>query len=119
MNDLRGYIYILTNKHNTVLYTGVTRNLQRRIAEHKLHLNLGVTAKYNTDKLVYYEVYNRLEVAIQREKQLKNWHRAWKDKLINDFNPTWRDLSEDIGVDTDCIQALKEAHARGEYVAEW
>lgn len=119
MNDLRGYIYILTNKHNTVLYTGVTRNLQRRIAEHKLHLNPGFTAKYNTDKLVYYEVYDLLEVAIQREKQLKNWHRSWKDKLINDFNPTWSDLSEDIGVDTDCIQAIKEAYARGENVAEW
>lgn len=119
MNDLLGYIYILTNKHNTVLYTGVTRNLQRRIAEHKLHLNPGFTAKYNIDKLVYYEVHDRLDVAIQREKQLKNWHRSWKDKLINDFNPTWRDLSEDIGVDADCVQTLKEAHARGEYVAEW
>ena len=116
MNDLRGYIYILTNKHNTVLYTGVTRNLQRRIAEHKLHLNLGFTAKYNTDKLVYYEVYDRLDVAIQREKQLKNWHRSWKDKLINDFNPEWKDLAEGIGCDAEYIQAVKDAYELGQYV---
>ena len=110
-------IYILTNKYNNVLYIGVTRNLQRRLAEHKLHLNQGFSAKYNTEKLVYYELYDRLDVAIRREKQLKNWKREWKDKLINDFNPEWKDLAEDIGCDAEFIQAVKDAYECGQYVA--
>ena len=113
----QGIVYILTNKNNTVLYTGVTRNLQRRLAEHKLHLNPGFTDKYNTEKLVYYEVYERLDAGIHREKQLKKWHRDWKEKLINDFNPEWKDLAEDVGVDADYIQAVKDAYANGQYVA--
>lgn len=116
--DLQGVVYILTNKSNTVLYTGVTRNLQRRIAEHRLHLNQGFTKKYNTEKLVYYELFDRLDDAIHREKQLKRWHRDWKEKLINDFNPEWKDLTEDIGVDEDFIQAVKEAYEYGIYEAE-
>ena len=115
--DLQGVVYILTNKSNTVLYTGVTRNLQRRIAEHRLHLNQGFTKKYNTEKLVYYELFDRLDDAIHREKQLKRWHRDWKEKLINDFNPEWKDLTEDIGVDEDFIQAVKEAYEYGIYEA--
>ncbi len=115
--ELQGVVYILTNKSNTVLYTGVTRNLQRRIAEHRLHLNQGFTKKYNTDKLVYYELFDRLDDAIHREKQLKKWHRDWKEKLINDFNPEWKDLTEDIGVDEDFIQAVKEAYEYGIYEA--
>ena len=107
---------MLTNKHNNVLYTGVTRNLQRRLAEHKLHINEGFTAKYNTDKLVYYEWYDRLDVAIKREKQLKNWKREWKDKLINDFNPEWKDLAEDIDCNADFIQAVKAAYDNGQYI---
>lgn len=113
----QGIVYILTNKNNTVLYTGVTRNLQRRLAEHKLHLNPGFTDKYNTEKLVYYEVYDRLDAGIHREKQLKKWHRDWKEKLINDFNPEWKDLAEDVGVDADYIQAVKDAYDNGQYVA--
>ena len=114
---LQGVVYILTNKSNTVLYTGVTRNLQRRIAEHRLHLNQGFTKKYNTDKLVYYEIFDRLDDAIHREKQLKRWHRDWKEKLINDFNLEWKDLTEDIGVDEEFIQAVKEAYEYGIYEA--
>ena len=106
---------MLTNKYNNVLYTGVTRDLQRRLAEHKLHINQGFSAKYNTDKLVYYEWYDRLDVAIQREKQLKNWKREWKDKLVNDFNPEWKDLAEDIGCDAEYIQAVKDAYDLGQY----
>lgn len=109
-NSPLGIVYILTNIHNTVLYTGVTRNLQRRLAEHKLHINPGFTTKYNIEKLVYYEVYDRLDDSIHREKQLKRWHRAWKEKLINDFNPDWRDLAEDIGVDEEFIQEVKAAY---------
>ena len=105
-----GIVYILANKHNTTLYTGVTRNLQRRVAEHKLHLNKGFSDKYNTDKLVYYEIYDRLDAGILREKRLKKWHRAWKDALIDHFNPEWRDLSEDIGVDAAYMQEVKEAY---------
>ena len=108
---------MLSNKYNNVLYTGVTRDLQRRVAEHKLHINQGFSAKYNTEKLVYYEWYDRLDVAIKREKQLKNWKREWKDKLINDFNPEWKDMAEEIGCDAEYIQAVKEAYDSGQYVA--
>lgn len=117
MNRLKGFFYMLTNKYNNVLYIGVTRNLQRRLAEHKLHINKGFSYKYKTEKLVYYEIYDRLDVAIQREKQLKRWKREWKDKLINDFNPEWKDLSEDIGLDAEYIQAVKNACDSGRYVA--
>ncbi len=105
--ELQGVVYILTNEHNTTLYVGVTRDLKRRIAEHVLHLNRGFTDKYNTVKLVYYEVYFQLESAIHREKQLKRWHRDWKEKLINGFNAEWRDLSEDIGVDDRYLDYVK------------
>lgn len=113
--DLQGIVYILTNKNNTTLYTGVTRNLARRIAEHKLHLNQGFTQKYHTDKLVYYEVYDRFDDSIHREKQLKKWHRDWKEKLINDFNPEWQDLSESIGCDAEYIQSVKDAYDNAQY----
>mgnify|MGYP002522753256 CR=1 FL=1 len=117
MQDLQGIVYILTNKNKTTLYTGVTRNLQRRISEHKLHINTGFSDRYNTDNLVYYEIYNRLDEAIHREKQLKKWHREWKEALINEFNPEWKDLTKDIGVDDEYIQSVKDAYDRGDYVA--
>lgn len=114
---LQGIVYILTNTRHTTLYTGVTRNLQRRIAEHKLHINHGFSARYNTDNLVYYEVFDRLDEAIHREKQLKKYHRDWKEQLINTFNPTWKDLADDIGVNADYIQAVKKACEAGLHVA--
>ena len=117
MQQLQGIVYILTNKNKTTLYTGVTRNLQRRIAEHKLHINKGFSDRYNTENLVYYEIYDRLDVAIHREKQLKKWHRKWKEALINEFNPEWKDLSDDIGVDKEYIQSVKEAYESGNLVA--
>ena len=107
----RGYVYILTNNHNTTLYTGVTNDLMRRTAEHKLHINKCFTSKYKTEKLVYYEIIEGFYKAIQREKQLKNWHREWKEALINDFNPEWKDLSEDIGVNEEYMQSVKEAYS--------
>ena len=110
---LQGIVYILTNKNKTTLYTGVTRNLQRRIAEHKLHINEGFSDRYNTVHLVYYEIYERLDEAIHREKQLKKWHRPWKEALINEFNPEWKDLTDDIGVDEEYIQSVKEAYDSG------
>jgi putative endonuclease len=102
------YIYFLVNKHNTVLYLGVTNHLVRRIAEYKAKFNKGFAYKYNCDKLVYYESFGFMMDAIIREKQLKNWKREWKNKLINEMNPTWKDLSEDIGVNEEWIKAVKE-----------
>ncbi len=87
------YVYILTNKSNHVLYIGVTNNLNRRMFEHKNKLVEGFTKKYNLLKLVYYEETDEVESAINREKQLKNWHREWKINFINQFNPEWKDLS--------------------------
>ncbi len=90
------FVYILTNKFNKVLYIGVTNNLERRMYEHKNKLIDGFTKKYNLKKLVYFQETNDVESAIKREKQLKNWHRDWKMKLISDFNPDWKDLSGGI-----------------------
>ena len=86
-------IYILSNKNNTVLYTGVTNNLPRRIYEHKAKLVDGFTKRYNLNKLVYYEVFDQVEYAILREKQIKGGSRAKKIALIISMNPKWLDLS--------------------------
>jgi putative endonuclease len=89
-------VYILTNKLNKVLYIGVTSSLPKRINEHKKKLIDGFTKKYNVDKLVYFEQTENIRSALNREKQLKNWHRSWKVNLINKFNPDWKDLSEGL-----------------------
>lgn len=85
--QMESYVYLLTNKHNNVLYTGVTNNLIRRIYEHKNKLVKGFTQKYNVDRLVYYEVCSGIIVAIEREKQIKGWSRKKKNDLINALNP--------------------------------
>ncbi len=90
------YIYIMTNKHNTVLYTGVTNNLIRRIYEHKEKLASGFTKRYNINKLVYYEVFQDVYNAISREKQIKSGSRQKKIDLINRLNPDWKDLYKEI-----------------------
>jgi putative endonuclease len=90
------YIYLLTNKHNNVIYTGVTNDLIRRIYEHKNKLQKGFTEKYNVDRLVYYEMYVDIADAIIREKQIKGWTRKKKNELIIQLNPEWKDLYEDI-----------------------
>ena len=115
---LQGIVYILTNKNNTTLYTGVTRNLRRRLAEHKLHINKGFSDRYNLEKLVYYEVYDYLVEGIHREKQLKKWRRERKEELISDFNPTWEDLADAIGLDEDYMQSVKEEYEKGYYDTE-
>ena len=89
------YVYILTNKRNTVLYTGVTNNLERRLYEHKNKMVEGFTAKYNVNKLVYYEETGEVVSALTREKQIKGWLRIKKEALINTVNPEWKDLSEE------------------------
>ena len=86
------FVYIVTNESKTI-YIGVTNDLSRRIYEHKNKLLDGFTKKYNITKLVYYEVFTRIEDAIKREKQLKNWHRQWKLNLIESMNKEWNDLS--------------------------
>ena len=87
------FVYILTNKTNKVLYTGVTNNLERRLYEHKNHLVDGFSSKYNTTKLVYYEVSESVESTIAREKQIKSYRRDKKIALINESNSDWKDLS--------------------------
>jgi len=86
------YIYIATNSVNTVLYIGVTNDLSRRLFEHKNKLSDGFTKKYNINKLVYFEETTDIRIAIEREKQLKRWHREWKLNLIRENNPEFRDL---------------------------
>ena len=88
------YVYILTNKTKTVLYTGVTNDLQRRMYEHKNKQIDGFTKRYNIDILVYYEIYSDVKNAITREKQIKNLLRRKKEDLINAVNPNWDDLTE-------------------------
>ena len=86
------HVYILANGKNGTLYIGVTNNLIRRIYEHKNNLVEGFTKKYGVHDLVYYEEHQDINEAILREKQMKQWKRYWKIKLINKDNPTWYDL---------------------------
>jgi putative endonuclease len=88
------YIYILTNKVHTVLYTGVTNSLFRRIWQHKNKVTLGFTSHYNLNRLIYFEEFRDINNAIAREKQIKGWGRAKKITLIAKENPQWKDLSE-------------------------
>jgi len=93
MEDKTDYcIYIMTNKNNTVLYTGVTNNLLRRVAEHKAGKGGVFTSKYKITKLVYFECGGDINTAIDREKQIKGGSRQKKEDLINDINPEWNDL---------------------------
>ncbi|MBL7685706.1 MAG: GIY-YIG nuclease family protein [Deltaproteobacteria bacterium] len=91
------YIYIMTNSHNTVLYTGITSNLQKRVYEHQNKLTKGFTERYNLHKLVYYEVASSPEIAIAREKNIKAGSRRKKIELIEQFNSDWKDLSLQLG----------------------
>ncbi len=88
----------MTNKINTVLYTGITSNLEKRIYEHKNKLIKGFTEKYNIKKLVYYEIYNNVIDAISREKQIKGGSRQKKIDLIKSMNPEFKDLAEEYGI---------------------
>ncbi len=89
-------VYIMTNYSQSSLYIGVTSNLQKRVWEHKNKVVAGFTKKYNINRLVYYELTDSIEAAINREKQLKRWHRDWKINLIKEMNPEFRDLSLDF-----------------------
>ena len=91
------YVYILANSTNVAIYVGVTKDLVRRVYEHKHHLDPdSFTAKHNIHKLVYYESTSDVTAAIEREKQIKGWNRKRKNKLIETMNPKWEDLYESI-----------------------
>lgn len=90
------YVYIMTNGNNTVLYTGVTNDLVRRVYEHKNGTGSGFVKRYNIEKLVYYEIGNDIYSAIGREKQIKGGSRKKKIDLISSFNPGWKDLFDEI-----------------------
>ena len=91
-----GYVYILSNKTDEVLYIGVTSDLVRRLYEHRNHLIEGFTDKYNVTKVLYYEGFNSIDDAIHREKQLKGWRREKKMLLIKGFNPEFNDLYDTL-----------------------
>ena len=95
-NDKNYYIYLLTNLHNKVMYVGITSDLIRRIHEHKTGSVEGFTSKYNLAKLVYFEQTTDVTSAITREKQIKKWRREKKNRLVEELNPEWRDLSDDF-----------------------
>lgn len=94
--DKQGYVYIMTNKPDGVLYIGVTSNLVKRVFEHRNGLVDGFTSKYNCKLLVYYEQFDDIRFAIAREKAMKKWNRSWKRRRINEMNPEWQDLWNDI-----------------------
>jgi len=96
MADRQYYVYIMTNKHNTVLYTGVTNDLKKRTWQHKEKLVEGFTQRYNVSKLVYYEATEDVRAAIAREKQIKGGSRQKKIDLVNSMNSDWRDLYDDL-----------------------
>ena len=104
------YIYIVTNKHNSVLYIGVRSNLEGRIFEHRERLTEGFTKRYQVTKLIYYEDYPDPTSAIQREKQLKGWRREKKVTLNEKQNPRWVDLFDEItaGFDLDMLNREKQ-----------
>jgi len=87
------YVYIMTNKYNTVFYIGITNNIVKRAFEHRMGFIEGFTKRYRLKKLVYVEEFDDVKEAIAREKQLKNWHRDWKLNLIRKINPDFKDLS--------------------------
>jgi putative endonuclease len=90
----KGFVYIMSNKHATTYYVGVTNNIERRVKEHK-NSESNFTSRYNLHCLMYYETISDIKTAIKREKQLKNWHREWKIKLIQTINPEFKDLAAD------------------------
>ena len=94
--ELHPCVYIMTNKYNKVLYTGVTSNIFKRVNEHKEKLFGGFTSRYNVTKLVYYEEFETMPEAITREKQIKGGSRQKKIDLINSKNPKWKDLYDEF-----------------------
>jgi len=94
--DKTSFVYILASNKNGTLYIGVTSDLKNRIYQHKNKLIEGFTSKHNVDKLVYFETFEDINSAIKREKDLKKWKRLWKLRLIEETNPYWEDLFDDL-----------------------
>ncbi len=92
------YVYIMASQRRGTLYIGVTSNLPKRIYEHKNGMAEGFTKKYGAKRLVYYEVARDAETALSRERQMKKWNRAWKFRLIEEQNPEWKDLYDDLTI---------------------
>ncbi|CAM5207438.1 GIY-YIG nuclease [Bosea thiooxidans] len=90
------FVYLLARKKDGTLYLGVTSDLARRVHEHKSKQTIGFTSRYDVDRLVWYEEFEWVNEAIDREKRVKKWRRAWKIKLIEDMNPEWADLYEGL-----------------------
>ena len=95
--DWQPAVYILASRRNGTLYIGVTTNIRRRVFEHREGLIAGFSRDYGVRRLVHCEMHPDIRAAIVREKQLKKWERAWKLRLIEEGNPTWRDLAEELG----------------------
>ena len=102
------YVYILTNAYNTVLYTGVTNDLERRCYQHKHKLVKGFTQKYNVSKLIYFEIFDDINLAISREKQIKGYSRAKKVALIDKFNKNWDELHYNQKETYDLVELFRE-----------
>jgi len=96
MKEKQFYVYILAKGRNSTFYTGFSENLPKRVLEHKNKVADGFTRKYHVENLVYFEIYNDRETGLNREKQLKKWHRTWKMRIIEEMNPDWKDLYETI-----------------------
>ena len=95
----QGVVYILSNKNRTTLYVGVTNDIVKRLYEHRYENGSKFTSRYQCFDLVYYEIHPDMVTSIDREKQLKNWHRQWKINLIKSVNPSLDDLSEEVNSD--------------------
>ena len=96
MREFNFWVYILFDRKGGGTYIGMTNDLERRMLQHKNGIDRGFTKKHNIHKLGYFEYYKYVDKAIWREKNLKDWHRAWKYRLIETMNPTWKDLAEDL-----------------------
>ena len=93
---MAAFVYFMTNRRNGILYVGVTTNLPARAYQHREGLVAGFTKRYGLKMLVYYEVFDDIRDAIQREKTIKHWPRAWKVRLIHQLNPNWNDLYDTL-----------------------
>ena len=90
------FVYLMASRKDGTLYLGVTRDLVRRVYQHKTKATPGFTSRYDVDRLVWFETYDDPVTAIEREKDIKKWRREWKVRLIEETNPDWRDLYSDI-----------------------
>ena len=96
MNDKQYYVYIITNWKDKIMYVGITNDLRRRVYEHKSKLIDGFTKKYNVNKLVYNEITENVNSALEREKEIKKWRREKKNKLVASMNKNWNDLYNEL-----------------------